>query len=205
MSLAGYSPWGRKESDTTERLSLSQSLQVAGPWLHPIIANVRGSGLNPSSTNTHLEELLNFSKLYLENCQYEERQWIPEKPHTCSLHTLLMHRAHVQSTWHHQATRSGELQCFTGNLKVNGATAHLQKPTEWNAHRQEGTLLPTADTGWWAVSAGSLTGAAALLRRRRPQWGRAGGRGTRDFLTNSALNLHWSAKINGRQGSSSLH
>ena len=30
-SLVGYSPWGRKESDTTERLSFS-SLPLAPPW-----------------------------------------------------------------------------------------------------------------------------------------------------------------------------
>ena len=33
-SVAGYSPWGRKESDTTERLSTHtfNPLQEASPW-----------------------------------------------------------------------------------------------------------------------------------------------------------------------------
>ena len=33
-SLAGYSPWGCKESDTTERLSMSMKMGFSGHWLH---------------------------------------------------------------------------------------------------------------------------------------------------------------------------
>ena len=43
-SLAGYSPWGLKESDMTERLSTAASLVVRIPgfyWIHPLVKELR--------------------------------------------------------------------------------------------------------------------------------------------------------------------
>ena len=145
MSLAGYSPWGRKESDMTERLSLSQSLQVAGPGLHHIIANVRGSGLNPSSTNTHLEEFLNFSKLYLENCVNTIKNIEFLRNHTrCLLHT---HSVHV---WSNSDHHHGHLQPEIYNA-LQAILKYMGHYTFAKTHRTErtlpgGNLLPPADT-----------------------------------------------------------
>ena len=145
MSLAGYSPWGRKESDMTERLSLSQSLQVAGPGLHHIIANVRGSGLNPSSTNTHLEEFLNFSKLHLENCVNTIKDIEFLRNHTrCLLHT---HSVHV---WSNSDHHHGHLQPEIYNA-LQAILKYMGHYTFAKTHRTErtlpgGNLLPPADT-----------------------------------------------------------
>ena len=40
-SLAGYSPWGRKESDTSEQLStLMYLIQVLSSWLTDTVASI---------------------------------------------------------------------------------------------------------------------------------------------------------------------
>ena len=45
-SLAGYSPWGRKESDTTEQLNNNSKLLVEY-MLHPRVLRKQNSFLKP--------------------------------------------------------------------------------------------------------------------------------------------------------------
>ena len=53
-SLTGYSPWGRKESDTTERLSLSLSLLGKGltPCLSPALSLMPTPSWGPGHTSS---------------------------------------------------------------------------------------------------------------------------------------------------------
>ena len=48
-SLAGYSPWGRKESDTTERLSLTQTIHKEKKKYHLENKIIRVSFLREAS------------------------------------------------------------------------------------------------------------------------------------------------------------
>ena len=78
-SLAGYSPWGRKESDTTEQLTLSLSIITMPdtcPNLHPTIPSIMLQCIHyPDFTTTcsciwlQLDALLTSSEISRSNFQ----------------------------------------------------------------------------------------------------------------------------------------
>ena len=75
-SLAGYSPWGHKESDTTERLSTSLNRE---DLLNPLYA-----GLPPSLPGGKSNISCVFTILltgHVENCFVMSVKWEPDSIH----------------------------------------------------------------------------------------------------------------------------
>ena len=69
-SLVGYSPWGRKESDTTERLSTAQVSHMLQTQMNP-----EDTMLGKISQSPKAEELNDFTYLrYLEQTKSQKRK-----------------------------------------------------------------------------------------------------------------------------------
>ena len=74
QSLAGYSPWGHKESDTTERTHI-QTEQIAKYWTRSVLF-------------CFLSNWAHFSKLCLE-FRYKTHKWVDTVPWTIEIFIVL--------------------------------------------------------------------------------------------------------------------